>query len=75
MYRSDEAFMESVRARAGAGYVANHHLRLEFIYYLELSRKVPSDPLTYTDNIFRLNFKIGLKHGLLQRITGASDDD
>jgi hypothetical protein len=74
MYRSDEAFMETVRARAGVGYVANHHLHVEFIYHLQLTRQVPSDRLAYTDNIFRLNFKIGTKHGLLRRISGGSDE-
>jgi hypothetical protein len=39
------------------------------IYHLQLTRKDAADPLTYTDNIFRLNLKIGLEHGLLKRIS------
>src|SRR5262245_14213566 len=46
MYRPDAHFMETVRTRAGVGYIANHHLHLEFIYHLQLSRKNPADPLT-----------------------------
>jgi hypothetical protein len=54
--------------------IANHHLRLEFIYHLQLSRKNASEPLSSTDNIFRLNLTIGMKHGLLQRLSGADDE-
>jgi hypothetical protein len=44
------------------------------IYHFRISRKDQSDPLAYTDNIFRLNLKIGIKQGLLQRLSGAEPE-
>ena len=32
-------------------------------------------PLEFTDNIFRLNIKIGLKHGVLPRVMDADADE
>jgi len=74
MYETNVHAITTVRARAGVGYVANHHLRVEVIYHLQVSRKDPSDPLAYSDNIFRLNLKIGIKKGLLQRLSGAEPE-
>jgi hypothetical protein len=71
MYQTDVHAIQTLRARAGIGYVTNHHMRIEVIYHVQMTRKSASDPLAYTDNIFRLNFKIGVKKGLLERLSGA----
>ena len=74
MYQTSTHAIDTVRARAGLGYITNQHVRVEFIYHLQLSRKDAHDPLAYSDNIFRVNFKIGIKKGLLQRLSGAEPD-
>ncbi len=74
MYQTDLHAIQTLRARAGVGYVTNHRMRIEVIYHLQLTRKNAGDPLAYTDNIFRLNIKIGLKKGLIERLSGAEPE-
>ena len=33
-----------------------------------------SDPLSYSDNVFRMNLKIGITRGLLERLSGAEPE-
>ena len=60
-------FINALRFMSGAGYIKNDRFRIEFQYVLNLSRKASTDPLAYTDNSFRLDFKFSFKEGLLGR--------
>jgi Protein of unknown function (DUF2490) len=66
-YRFDTGEIDPVRLSAGIGRVLNDRLRIEFLYYAELSRS-SGGGLRYSDNIFQLNFRLGLKQGLLRRL-------
>jgi hypothetical protein len=57
-----------VRFRAGLGYVTEDRIRIEFIYHTQWGQASGSDSLVYNENIFRLNIKVGLKRGLLDRV-------
>jgi len=57
-----------IRFRAGLGYVTHDSIRIEFIYHTQWGQSSGSDSLVYNQNIFRLNIKVGLKHGLLDRV-------
>ena len=55
-----------MRWRTGLGYIANPRLLIEFPYYAQYTRP-GGGGLNYTDNIFRLNFKVMTKRGVLPR--------
>jgi len=63
-------FVDAVRFMSGAGYIKNDRLRIEFNYVLELSRNSSGDALAYTDNSFRLDFKVSFKQGLIHKQEG-----
>jgi Protein of unknown function (DUF2490) len=65
----NEGFVEELRFGAGAGYVRSDRLRLEFLYMEQLQRSAAGDPMTLSDNIFRLNIRYSFKEGLLHRQT------
>jgi len=52
-------------------------LRAEFIYHLQFKPDDAGQGLEWTDNIFRLNFKLAFSRGLLSRLghAGADGDD
>jgi hypothetical protein len=58
-YRFDEHAIDPVRVTGGIGYVLNRYVHMEFTYAAQFSR-VNGGPLEYTENILRLNIKIGL---------------
>ena len=74
-YRFDRDVIDPLRVRAGVAYILNDRLRLEFIYHAGFTRKDESGTLEYTENIFRLNIKIGLTEGILRRVLSPSSDD
>ena len=74
-FRSDKKALDPFRLRAGLGYVANDRLRLEFIYHAQFGRATTDDPLEYNQNIFRLNFKLGLHKGILHSAQNPGVDD
>jgi len=64
IWRSDSGQVDPLRWRTGLGYIAHARLLIELQYYMQHTR--PGDgPLEYTDNIFRLNFKVMTKRGVL----------
>jgi hypothetical protein len=73
-YRFDTDKIDPVRVRGGGGYVLNDRVRVEFVYYAQFTRP-NSGSLQHTDNIFRLNIKIGLAKGILQRLQSTGTDD
>lgn len=66
-YRFDTGEIDPLRLSAGIGYVLNGRLRIEFLYYAAFSRS-SGDVLRYNESIFQLNFRLGLKEGLLRRL-------
>jgi hypothetical protein len=74
-YRFDTARIDPLVVRGGLGYILNDRIRLEFIYHASFRRPAGSSGLEYTDNIFRLNIKIALGKGILQRVFEGEDAD
>jgi hypothetical protein len=72
-YRFDRKTLDPLRLRMGLAYIFHGRARAEFIYHIQWTR--PNGALQYTDNIFRLNIKIGLKEGLLPRAMEADFDE
>lgn len=68
MYRFDTDLVDPLRYQFGPGYVTKDRIGLEFLYYADFGRVTPTNNLQFTQNIFRLNIKIGLKQSLLGRI-------
>jgi len=66
----EHSFVDAVRFMAGAGYINNDRVRLEFNYVLELSRNSPNDVLAYSDNSFRFDVKLSFREGLLHKQQG-----
>jgi hypothetical protein len=63
------------RFRAGLAYIPNNHIRVEFIYHTQWGQEAGTDALVYNENIFRVNIKIGFKHGLLGRVWNPGSPD
>lgn len=74
-YRFDRHTIDPLRWRVGLGHVFENRVRVEFIYHAQYTRVGADSPLEYTDNIWRLNIKIGLKQGLLERTLEPGIDD
>ena len=64
IWRSDTGTIDPLRWRSGLGYIVNPHLIAEFQYYAQWTQPT-NEGLKYTGNIFRVNFKIVTKRGLL----------
>jgi hypothetical protein len=62
------AGLDMVRFRAGLAYIAENHIRVEFIYHTQWGQSSGSDSLVYNRNIFRLNIKLGMRRGLLGKV-------
>jgi hypothetical protein len=73
-YRFDRDTVDPLRLRAGLGYIFAGRCRGEFIYHMQFTRP-DGGGLQYTDNIWRLNVKIGLKDGILPRVMDAEIDE
>jgi hypothetical protein len=72
IWRSDTRQIDPVRWRVGLGYVTPRVL-IEIQYFREWTRP-DGGPLTYTNNIFRLNFKILTKGGILAALRAGEMD-
>ncbi len=74
-YRFDRGQVDPFRIRGGIGYVLDDRLRFEFIYHAQFTHPDDSDALEYTDNIFRLNVKLGLTRGIIGRLHNPDLDE
>jgi len=74
-YRFDRGEVDPFRVRGGIGCVLNDRVRVEFIYHAQFTRPAGSSGLKYTDNIFRLNIKIGLNKGIMGRLQNPDLDE
>jgi hypothetical protein len=41
---------------------------VELLYYANWSRVAPNNDFAFTENIFRLNIKLGVMHSLLREV-------
>ena len=73
-YRFDRDLSDLARLRLGAGYVVNERTRVEFLYHVQFERPDASESFEWTDNIFRLNFKLAMKEGLLRQVFDGGGD-
>ena len=75
IYRSDTGQIDPLRLRVGLGYVTSRRVLVEFHYFTQYTRP-DGGRLAYTDNIFRLNFKVALSKGinLMRLLDGGVDD-
>jgi len=66
----EHSFVDALRFMFGTGYIKTDRVGIEFNYVVELSRRTSIDPLAYTDNSFRLDFKFSLQQGLHHKQEG-----
>jgi hypothetical protein len=74
-YRLDRGQVDPFRIRAGIGYVMNERYRFEFIYHAQYTHPDRNSALKYTDNIFRINIKIGLNKGIIGNLQNPDLDE
>ena len=74
--RLDNGKVDPLRIRGGLGYILKKFpVRFEGIYHLQYTQPNESNKLMYTDNIYRLNIKISMHQGLLNKLFNPSFDD
>ena len=73
IWRSDTDQIDPLRLRAGIGYIASPRLLVEFQYYAQYTHSGGAG-LAYTDNIFRLNFKLSTRKGIFWLLDGGIDE-
>jgi len=72
-FRFDKDVIDPFRVRGGIAYIISSRVRVEFIYHAQFTRPAGSSGLEFTDNIFRLNIKIALNKGIIQRVFDGGD--
>jgi hypothetical protein len=75
IYRFDTDRIDPLVARGGIGYILNDRIRMELIYHAVFTRPARSRPLEFTENMIRVNLKIGLRRGLLRQLQSPNQDD
>ena len=74
-YRFDQEMVDQLRAEIALGHIVNDRLRVELVYTAQFTRTFSGSPWGFTENIISLNFKIGLKEGLLRRLLNPNQGD
>ncbi|HSO85133.1 MAG TPA: hypothetical protein VLQ91_01180 [Draconibacterium sp.] len=75
-FRFDNLLVDPLRIRGGIGYIMQSApLRIEFIYHAQFTQPNEDSGLNYTDNIFRINIKLGLHTGILGSLYNPDLDD
>ena len=75
-YRFDRGQVDPFRIRGGLGYIMKSiPIRLEFIYHAQFTHPAGSYGLAFTDNIYRLNIKIALNHGIISSLQNPDLDE
>ena len=75
-YRFDKKWIDPMRIRGGIGYVMKSApIRIEFIYHAQFTQPDEQSGLTYTDNIYRINIKLGIHKGILGSLYNPDIDD
>jgi hypothetical protein len=73
-YRFDRDTIDPLLVRGGVAYVLSDRVHLEFIYHAQFTRPAGGSSLEFSENIFRVNVKIGLHEGLLRRLQNPHHD-
>jgi hypothetical protein len=73
IWRSDTGQIDPLRTRLALGYIANQRVLVEFQYYAEFTQPSGSG-LAWTNNIWRLNFKVSTSASVLRLAAGGFDD-
>lgn len=73
IWTSSTGKIDPLRLRAGLGRVVSNRLLVEFQYYAQFTQP-GAESLTYTSNVWRLNFKIITKGGIWSFLDGDMDD-
>jgi hypothetical protein len=75
-YRFDKNLVDPMRIRGGIGYVMKSApIRIEFIYHAQYTQPDQESGLRYTDNIYRINIKLGINKGILGSLYNPDIDD
>ena len=74
-FRFDKNVVDPFRVRGGIAYIVSSRVRVELIYHAQFTRPASGGGLQYTDNIFRLNIKIALNRGIMERVFDGGDAD
>jgi uncharacterized protein (TIRG00374 family) len=74
-YRFDKNTVDPLRAEVALGHILSDHVRLELVYSAQFTRPSGASSLEFTENIISLNFKIGLKEGLLHSLLNPNHGD
>ncbi len=75
-FRFDKNWVDPMRIRGGIGYVMKSlPIRIEFIYHAQFTQPDEESGLTYTDNIYRINIKLGINKGILGSLYNPDIDD
>jgi hypothetical protein len=73
IWRSDTGKIDPLRVRLALGYIVNPRVLAEFQYYAEFTQPSGSG-LAWTNNIWRLNFKVSTSASVLKLAAGGFDD-
>ena len=73
IYRSDKDNVDPLRLRFGLGYIASPKVLIEFQYFAQYTRP-GGGGLQYTDNIWRLNFKLQSRGSVFTLLDGGMDE-
>jgi hypothetical protein len=75
-FRFDKNWVDPMRIRAGIGYVMKAvPIRIEFIYHAQFTQPDKESGLGYSDNIYRVNIKLGMHKGILGSLYNPDLDD
>jgi hypothetical protein len=67
-YRFGWGGINQLQAGGGIGYVAHDRIRIELTCLTQFTQPSSGAGLRYAENIFNLNFRIGLGQGILKRV-------
>ncbi len=75
-FRFDKNLVDPMRIRGGIGYVMKSlPIRIEFIYHAQFTQPDKESGLKYSDNIYRINIKLGINKGILGSLYNPDLDD
>jgi hypothetical protein len=75
-YSFDKGQIDPMRIRGGLGYIMKKApIRIEFIYHAQFTHPEPGSNLQFTDNIFRINIKLGLNKGIINQLNNPDLDE
>ena len=75
-FRFDNNWVDPMRIRGGIGYVMKSlPIRIEFIYHAQFTQPDKESGLRYSDNIYRINIKLGINKGILGSLYNPDLDD